>query len=283
MTALVDALQEMGLSLNEAKAYQALLRDGPANGYEVSKRASITRSVVYGVLDRLLDKGLVLQVDSEPIVYAPLPPSQLMNGYRETCTARLDRLEESLARVTSGIREDAYILGVSGYDDTIRKARELIGTARREIVLSAWGSDCAPLRQSLEQAERAGKKVVIFCHTTVPFKIGTTHQYGLAEDIVQSVWPNRRIILAIDCRTVLIGDIETDANLGIVTENPTIVQMAVEHVILDIMHLAQIRAGLGNPVDMILSGDDYIRLVRELHECLGLVGDCLPSATPMPL
>ncbi len=52
-------------------------------------------------------------------------------------------------------------------------------------------------------------------------------------------WPNRRIIVASDCKNVLVGDIRHDENLGIVTTNPMIVQMAVEHVILDILHLAQ--------------------------------------------
>ncbi len=76
LAALVEVLQDMGLSLNEARAYHALMRHGPANGYEVSKRSGITRSVVYGgVLDRLLEKGLVLQVDSDPVMYARCPIS----------------------------------------------------------------------------------------------------------------------------------------------------------------------------------------------------------------
>ena len=73
MGELVNTLQDMGLSMNEAKAYQALLRHGPANGYEISKRSGITRSVIYGVLDRLADKGYALAVDSDPVITLLFP------------------------------------------------------------------------------------------------------------------------------------------------------------------------------------------------------------------
>jgi len=110
---LVNTLQDMGLSMNEAKAYQALLRHGPANGYEISKRSGITRSVIYGVLDRLADKGYALAVDSDPVIYAPLPPAQLVKRYRETYESNIERLESGLRNVASGLDAENYILGVA--------------------------------------------------------------------------------------------------------------------------------------------------------------------------
>ena len=75
--------------------------------------------------------------------------------------------------------EESYILGVAGYDDTIRKARELIRGARHEVVVSAWGGDCLPLREELEAAEDAGRTVIIFCHTKVPFSVEPYTNTGL--------------------------------------------------------------------------------------------------------
>ncbi|MEA4883688.1 MAG: helix-turn-helix domain-containing protein [Clostridia bacterium] len=281
MIGLVDALQGMGLSLNEAKAYYALVREGPANGYEISKRSGITRSVVYGVLDRLVEKGYLLPVDSDPVMYAPLPPSQLVKGFRETYESNLGNLERGLSKLAAGVNEEAYILGVSGYDDTIRKARDLIRNAMVEVVVSAWGSDCAPIRQDLEDAHRAGKHVIIFCHTKVPFNVGSIHEYGLDESIIRHKWPNRRIVVAADCRTVLLGDIRNGSDLGIVTSNPIIVQMTVEHVILDILHLAQLKSGIGDLAEHIHSGDDYMRVIEDQHRKLSLGQLDLPTPVPM--
>ncbi|MEW6227173.1 MAG: helix-turn-helix domain-containing protein [Bacillota bacterium] len=277
MPGLVEALQDMGLSLNEAKAYQALLRKSPANGYEISKRSGITRSVVYGVLDRLVEKGYILQVDSEPISYAPLPPEQLLNRYKERCSANLENLEKHLRHISTGVDQDSYILGISGYEDTIRKARQLIRDANAEIALSIWGSDCLPLKEELEAAEKAGKKIVIFCHSKVPFRVGTIHEYGLDEVIVRNVWVNRRIVVVADGRTVLIGDIRNNEKLGIVTTNPIIVQMAAEHLALDILHLAQLRASAGNLSEHIHSGEDYRRIVTDCHAKLSLRSEDFPT------
>ena len=47
---VVPALVALGFSLNESRAYAALLQDSPATGYEVGVRAQIPRSAVYGVL-----------------------------------------------------------------------------------------------------------------------------------------------------------------------------------------------------------------------------------------
>jgi len=280
MGELVSTLQDMGLSMNESKAYQALLRQGPANGYEISKRSGITRSVIYGVLDRLVDKGYALAVDSDPVIYAPLPPAQLVKRYRETYESNIERLESGLRKVASGLDAENYILGVSGYDDTIRKARELVSGAEREVVVSAWGSDCAPLQDELNAAERNGRTVILFCHSKVPFRVGTIYEYGLDEEIIRQKWPTRRIMVAADCRTALIGDIRPDADLGIVTSNPMIVQMAVEHVILDILHLAQLKKGIGDLGESISSGDDYRRIIEEQHRMLGLGAEPLPTPTP---
>ena len=78
------------------------------------------------------------------------------------------------------------------------------------------------------------------------------------------------------------GDIRHDENLGIATANPMIVQMAVEHVILDILHLAQLKAGIGDLAEHISNGEDYLRVIEDQHEKLNLRGAVLPTPVPLP-
>ena len=54
---VVAALVALGFSLNESRAYHALLQESPATGYEVGVRRMIPRSAVYGVLRRLVSVG----------------------------------------------------------------------------------------------------------------------------------------------------------------------------------------------------------------------------------
>lgn len=76
---LILKLEQIGLSSYEAKAYYALIRKSPANGYEISKIAKIPISKVYEILNRLKVKGVILESIAESGMYYPIPPVKLLN------------------------------------------------------------------------------------------------------------------------------------------------------------------------------------------------------------
>ena len=54
--------------------------DSPANGYQISKRSGVPRSMVYESLGRLYARGAVLTTgDEKSTLYRPLPPD-VLNG-----------------------------------------------------------------------------------------------------------------------------------------------------------------------------------------------------------
>jgi len=67
---VVSALVALGFSLNESRAYRALLLESPATGYEVGVRAQIPRSAVYGVLRRLVAVGAARAIAGTPERFA---------------------------------------------------------------------------------------------------------------------------------------------------------------------------------------------------------------------
>lgn len=60
-------LTNLGFSLNEAKVYVSLIECGTMNGYEIAKASGVSRSLVYGVIERLAAKGYI-----QPIKVTPL-------------------------------------------------------------------------------------------------------------------------------------------------------------------------------------------------------------------
>ena len=56
---IYELFKEIGFSINEAKVYTALIGKNPINGYEIAKRANVTRTMVYDILNRMLGKGVV--------------------------------------------------------------------------------------------------------------------------------------------------------------------------------------------------------------------------------
>ena len=53
------ALVNFGLSEKEAKVYLACLEIGDASANEISLKSDLPRTLVYDILERLIDSGLV--------------------------------------------------------------------------------------------------------------------------------------------------------------------------------------------------------------------------------
>lgn len=74
----IDHLINLGLTLNEAKIYNALIKIKIGSIDKVSKETDIHRRNVYDTLLRLQQKGLVFQIiNQKPILYSPVAPSKL--------------------------------------------------------------------------------------------------------------------------------------------------------------------------------------------------------------
>jgi sugar-specific transcriptional regulator TrmB len=85
---IVTALVALGFSLNESRAYSALLLESPATGYEVGVRAQIPRSAVYGVLRRLVKSGAARSIAGSPERFAPAPAGICSRSCESASTRR---------------------------------------------------------------------------------------------------------------------------------------------------------------------------------------------------
>src|SRR4051795_8767231 len=96
---VVQALVALGFSLNESRAYGALLQESPATGYEVGVRAQIPRSAVYGVLRRLVKAGAARSIAGTPERFVPAPAEDLLSLLRRRFDASAASLEEAIAQL----------------------------------------------------------------------------------------------------------------------------------------------------------------------------------------
>ena len=135
----LSIFQELGLSLNEAKIYEALLKYGESGVSTISLRAKVHRRNAYDVAQRLLEKGLISQTHGKgEVVYQAVEPGKLMELIREKemrLAAVLPALEETFhahmapeqasiykgpegvknyLRTVLAVNEDMYIIGAEG-------------------------------------------------------------------------------------------------------------------------------------------------------------------------
>ena len=105
MSEQIGQLRDLGFGEYEARAYLALLQTSPMNGYEVSKASGLPRANVYGVLQKLEDRGAVVRVDApEGTRYAPVPSDEVVQpcAQPEMACARQASHPNTNTSLTSG-------------------------------------------------------------------------------------------------------------------------------------------------------------------------------------
>lgn len=237
---LLPALAAVGFSLNESRAYAALLEESPATGYEIGVRAQVPRSAVYGVLRRLVDSGAARSIPGPPERFVPVPLEDLLALLRTRFEASAAALEQAVEDLEfAPAVPDAY--SVRGYARVIEEARRILRRAETRVVISGWPRELAALGGDLRHAEQRNVHIVIFSHGQLPPLPGEVFSYDLTESALEAFWKHRLVVVADDFRTVIAEAENNDTDHGVVSETRVIADVAVSQVALDITLLSQRR------------------------------------------
>jgi sugar-specific transcriptional regulator TrmB len=257
---LIQALTQHGFSLNESRAYAALLASGPSTGYEVGQRAQIPRSAVYGALRRLVSAGAARSISGHPERFVAAPSETLLSLLRDRFDASAKQLERAVKSLdTQPPVPDAF--SVHGYERVLEEARQLIGDARERLVISAWPRELHALHQSLADAAQRKVKTWIFSHASIPPSVAGLHfSYELAEADLEAFWKHRLVLVADDQRTLIGATEGSESDDAVISETAAIAELATSQIALDLTLLAQ-RAGFDTSELMAaLLGDRVGRL-----------------------
>lgn len=74
-------LVELGLTLNEARAYTALLQLGTATAADIARTAGVPRQKVYDTLRALGERGFLRSVGTGVMTYVPVLPSEALPAW----------------------------------------------------------------------------------------------------------------------------------------------------------------------------------------------------------
>lgn len=235
---VVPALLELGFSLNESRAYAALLQESPATGYEVGVRAQIPRSAVYGVLRRLVKAGAARSIAGTPERFAPAPADDLVGLLRKRFDASTGALEEAIKKMDrSPPVPDAF--SVRGYARVLEEAERLLRGAESRIVVSGWPREIEQLTAELKRAAKRKVYVVVFSHATLPSLPCEVFSYGFEEAALEAFWKHRLVVVVDDTRTLIGATEGSDGDTAVISETTAIAEIATSQVALDITLLSQ--------------------------------------------
>jgi hypothetical protein len=245
--ALVSQLEGLGMTHNEAIAWLTLVEDESGEGctgYEVAARSAIPRSAVYGVLRRLEEMGAAFAWGTGPVRYSATPPADFVDQLRRAHEGSLGALAEGLAALPKRSRpEPVWIL--PRYDEVMARAGAMLLGAKRSVYLSAWPRELRRLKADLDRLPPEVAHRVVHSPALVPADLVPAGFSCWSDDEPEigprAAW-SHKLILVIDHHEALIGGSEPDAdNHAVWTTNPSIVDVATNHLILDLTLLARRR------------------------------------------
>jgi hypothetical protein len=251
---IAAALQRLGFAEYEARAYVALVRRSPLNGYELAKASGIPRANVYGVLERLGARRAIVRLD-EPggTRYAPVPPAELMERlgaeYRQVAaeaSAALAALEQSV--------DPEPVWNVRGYRALLDQARAAVAAAKRSLLVAVWPQEAAALRDEVTAAEEGGAGVTTLCLAACRENCGGCRGRVYRYRATTADVPRRLVVVADDAEAVA-GEIAAgEAAHSVRTRQPLIVDLCRSSVLGNIA-LAAVVADLGPDLDATLAAE----------------------------
>lgn len=276
MQQLIDMMQGIGFSQNEAKVYLALVVKNPQNGYEIAKNSDITRTMVYDILKRLIQKDAITEINANPKLYVPVSYKELLNRYRESYSSRIYEIEESIETLKKDSGETNFLYNITDYEDMLREVRSMIDQAKTDIYLSVWEQEAELFMENLGRANERGVNIITFSYGRLPYSFGTIYHYGVAKDILSEIWTRRRFTLVTDRENLLLGEgNKTIEEITVITSNTMMIELAIDQMLLDIIQLSVLRAeGIFN--GPIASKKEYMDKIISFHRKHGVGSQPLP-------
>lgn len=235
MKNILTYLQHLNFTQYESMAYLALLKHSNITGYELAKNSKIPASKIYAVLNKLVEKEVILALDSEPVKYTPIPPDEiiarLQNNYQKTFDALSAGLNDIYRNKAT---PDQYIWNISGKQEIMRRIIEFIEQAKSSLYLSVWDDEVAALKKSLYRARERGVKMSIVHYGESLLNIGQEYRHGREHQIRQQRGA-RRIALEVDEEKVVLAHfLEDGGSNALWTNNKGLVLLAKDYIIHDI-------------------------------------------------
>lgn len=236
MDHIYTELQKLGFSQYEGKAYIGLLKHSQVTGYEISKRTGVPRSMIYEVLGKLLDKGAIYTVPSEPVKYSPVPAKDLMERLRKDFESSFDFLEKELS-VLETEREADVIFRIHSEQLVLNEMLSIVQKAKKEIWLSIWEPQVSFIKKAIDAQKEKGIPIFTILFGAPKTQLGFTYHHNyMTPDVVEERMGGHLTVIVRDNVEVLIANFsENTAPWAVKTRDPALVLVATEYIRHDIM------------------------------------------------
>ncbi len=154
--------------------------------------------MIYEVLGKLMDKGAVHIVPSEPVKYVPVPATELMNRMRKDFEKSFEFLDQKL----NGLEQERQIDVIShirSNDRVLKEICNIINRAKEELWISVWEDQVHEIEPYIHQKEEEGVHIFSILFGAPETKIGATfHHNYMTPHVVEKRMGGHLTVIARD-------------------------------------------------------------------------------------
>jgi len=208
------ALSALGLDETEARLYALLVERGPSTVGALAPAAGLSRTKAYGVLDGMVARGLATMATDRPRTYAAADPDRLVRRRSKDLGSASRVIRSKLVPLFDGRPPEVGQSSLQGIA-VLRRAEEMLGRARTEIVLAAAflpREAAARLAPALREVHARGVRVRTVMSRSL-MEDGCIRRLGGVVDCRVTSGP-RAGMLIIDDEEVLIGTLSRGSPRG---------------------------------------------------------------------
>ncbi|MEM0442502.1 MAG: helix-turn-helix domain-containing protein, partial [Candidatus Nitrosocaldus sp.] len=136
------AMEGIGLTSYEIKAYTTLLAEGALTAQELSIRSGVPYSKIYEVLGKLEEKGWIESDGSRPTKFYPRSPATALEVMKARMESEMRDAESTIVGELmplydkSGAKEKPEIWVLRGLHNILAKVREVILGCEKELLVA---------------------------------------------------------------------------------------------------------------------------------------------------
>ncbi len=248
---IIEQLRETGLSDYEARAYMTLLEEHPLTAYECAGQAGIPTSKIYGVIRKLEERELVLElVEKNKKRYIPQDPEEYISSYRFRMEKVLKTLSSEL-KTPRPKKEVSYVWNLTDRNTFLERAEKMISRSRKTVLISLWGEELSELAPLLKKRENEGIRTAVVHFGPSSIKGSNIFEHPIQDTLYQEKG-GRGFTLVCDGEEALSGTFSENSTDGAWSRSKGFVTLAEDYIKHDIYIMKIVQ-----------------RFDRELTDCYG--------------
>lgn len=205
----IQLLRQLGLNQLEAEVYKHLLANPPMTAYAVGKALARPTANVYKAIDALVAHGAVIVEEGGARVCRAVSSGEFLRKAQRRFTETVRDAEAAL-RSSEKVAEDERVYRLESVDAVFERARSMIRSARRVVVLDAFPRALARIVRDVEKAAaRKGVEVFVEAYSDVSIA-GAEVVIVPGGDLALNAWKSEQLNLVVDGREHLLALLDRD-------------------------------------------------------------------------